>query len=324
MRTATSRAVAAGIAGVGRARHRRLRQHRAAPRTCRARRCASSSRRRSRPTACRSRPRRFGAGPDEPRRREPDRHRPARHARDRRARPGRDPRRTAPINPRDTAELRADLRPGPLHGPRGGGGIRAATLRVSGRAPERAERPVAAVDAPGPPRATIAAMPARWLLAALALALGAARGGAAAQTTPPEQTPQALFTDLVVKDPRTSADVRALLTTGAGFVGVAAAVRRPHRRRPHGRRRAGARPGRRRAPSRSTRSRPTGRATAACAPSSAARRSTARRWRVAPGTSSSPSPRVRARATTSAARPSAPSARYALGRAPPPHEPRAA
>jgi hypothetical protein len=58
-------------------------------------------------------------------------------------------------------------------------------------------------------------MPARWLLPLVALALPAA---AAAQTTPPEQTPQALFTDLVVKDPRTTADVRVLLSTGAGFV----------------------------------------------------------------------------------------------------------
>jgi len=60
-------------------------------------------------------------------------------------------------------------------------------------------------------------MPARWLLPLVALALPAA---AAAQTTPPEQTPQALFTDLIVKDPRTTADVRALLSTGAGFVGA--------------------------------------------------------------------------------------------------------
>ena len=42
-------------------------------------------------------------------------------------------RRTAPINPRDTAELRADLRDGRYTVHVAGGGIRAATLRVSGR-----------------------------------------------------------------------------------------------------------------------------------------------------------------------------------------------
>jgi hypothetical protein len=40
---------------------------------------------------------------------------------------------TAPINPRDTAELRADLRTGRYTVRVTGGGIRAATLRVSGR-----------------------------------------------------------------------------------------------------------------------------------------------------------------------------------------------
>ena len=59
-------------------------------------------------------------------------------------------------------------------------------------------------------------MRVRWLLAALALALAAA---AAAQAAPPQQAPQALFTGLIVNDPRTSADVRGLLTSGAGFVG---------------------------------------------------------------------------------------------------------
>jgi len=43
--------------------------------------------------------------------------------------------RTAPINPRDTAELRADLRRGRYTVRVTGGGIRAATLRVSGRRP---------------------------------------------------------------------------------------------------------------------------------------------------------------------------------------------
>jgi hypothetical protein len=58
-------------------------------------------------------------------------------------------------------------------------------------------------------------MPGRWLLPLVALALPAA---APAQTTPPEQTPQALFADLIVKDPRTTPDVRGVLSAGAGFV----------------------------------------------------------------------------------------------------------
>jgi hypothetical protein len=59
-------------------------------------------------------------------------------------------------------------------------------------------------------------MPARWLLPLVALALP---GSATAQTQPPSQTtPQVLFADLVAKDPRTTADVRSLLTSGAGFV----------------------------------------------------------------------------------------------------------
>jgi hypothetical protein len=60
-------------------------------------------------------------------------------------------------------------------------------------------------------------MPARWLLPALvALALP---GAAAAQTTPPGQTPQALFGGLILGDPRTAADVRTLLSAGAAFLG---------------------------------------------------------------------------------------------------------
>jgi hypothetical protein len=63
-------------------------------------------------------------------------------------------------------------------------------------------------------------MAARWLLALVALALPAP---AAAQTSPPDQappdqTPQALFSALIVKDPRTTADIRGLLSAGAGFV----------------------------------------------------------------------------------------------------------
>jgi hypothetical protein len=57
-------------------------------------------------------------------------------------------------------------------------------------------------------------MPARWLAALVALALPAA----AAAQAPPEQTPQALFEDLVVRDARTTAAVRALLGSDAAFV----------------------------------------------------------------------------------------------------------
>src|SRR3954470_2127663 len=57
-------------------------------------------------------------------------------------------------------------------------------------------------------------MPARWLVLLVALAAPAA----AAAQTPPEQTPQALFGDLLVKDTRTTATVRDLLRSGAAFV----------------------------------------------------------------------------------------------------------
>src|SRR4051812_32839323 len=60
-------------------------------------------------------------------------------------------------------------------------------------------------------------MPARWLVLLAALALPAA----AAAQAPPEQTPQALFEDLIVKDAHTTATVRALLQSDAGFVGAA-------------------------------------------------------------------------------------------------------
>jgi hypothetical protein len=62
-------------------------------------------------------------------------------------------------------------------------------------------------------------MRVRWLpCLAAALALPAA---AAAQSTPPAQTQaQALFEDLVVKDARTTAGVRRLLQSDAGFVGA--------------------------------------------------------------------------------------------------------
>jgi hypothetical protein len=62
-------------------------------------------------------------------------------------------------------------------------------------------------------------MRARWLpCLAAALALPAA---AAAQSTPPAQTQaQALFEDLIVKDARTTAGIRQLLQSDAGFVGA--------------------------------------------------------------------------------------------------------
>jgi hypothetical protein len=61
-------------------------------------------------------------------------------------------------------------------------------------------------------------MPARWLLALLvALALAAP---AAAQAPPPQTPSQALFEDLIVKDARTTATIRALLQSDAAFVGA--------------------------------------------------------------------------------------------------------
>jgi hypothetical protein len=59
-------------------------------------------------------------------------------------------------------------------------------------------------------------MRARWLPCLVALALPAA----AAAQAPPDQTPQALFEDLIVKDARTTASVRQLLQSDAGFVGA--------------------------------------------------------------------------------------------------------
>jgi hypothetical protein len=63
-------------------------------------------------------------------------------------------------------------------------------------------------------------MRVRWLLPLATLALSAPAG---AQTsppaqTPPEQSPQALFGALIVKDPGTTPDVRAQLTSGAAYV----------------------------------------------------------------------------------------------------------
>jgi hypothetical protein len=59
-------------------------------------------------------------------------------------------------------------------------------------------------------------MRARWLPCVVALALPAAAGAQA----PPQQTPQALFEDLIVKDARTTQTVRQLLQSNAGFVGA--------------------------------------------------------------------------------------------------------
>jgi hypothetical protein len=61
-------------------------------------------------------------------------------------------------------------------------------------------------------------MPARWLAPLVALALPAA----AAAQAPPDQTPQALFEDLLVADTHTTATVKALLQTDAGYVGAPA------------------------------------------------------------------------------------------------------
>jgi hypothetical protein len=59
-------------------------------------------------------------------------------------------------------------------------------------------------------------MRARWLPYAVALALPAA----AAAQAPPDQTAQALFEGLIVKDTRTTPAVRQLLQSDAGFVGA--------------------------------------------------------------------------------------------------------
>jgi hypothetical protein len=58
-------------------------------------------------------------------------------------------------------------------------------------------------------------MPARWLAPLVGLALPAA---AAAQTSPPDQTPQELFEQAIVQDAGTTPQIRTLLQTDAGFV----------------------------------------------------------------------------------------------------------
>ena len=66
-------------------------------------------------------------------------------------------------------------------------------------------------------------MRARWL-PCLVAALALPAAGASAQSTPPAQTQteaQALVEGLIVKDARTTAGVRQLLQSDAGFVGAA-------------------------------------------------------------------------------------------------------
>jgi hypothetical protein len=58
-------------------------------------------------------------------------------------------------------------------------------------------------------------MPGRWLAPLVALAVPAA---AAAQPSPPEQTPQELFEQAIVRDAGTTPQIRTLLQTDAGFV----------------------------------------------------------------------------------------------------------
>jgi hypothetical protein len=66
-------------------------------------------------------------------------------------------------------------------------------------------------------------MRVRWLAPFVALALpGAASAQAPPEPTPPEQTPQALFENLVVDDARTTATVKALLRSDAAYVGAPA------------------------------------------------------------------------------------------------------
>jgi hypothetical protein len=61
-------------------------------------------------------------------------------------------------------------------------------------------------------------MHGRWLAPLVALALP----GAAAAQAPPGQTPQALFEDLIAKDVRATATVKALLQSDVAFVGAPA------------------------------------------------------------------------------------------------------
>src|SRR3954447_12405571 len=64
-------------------------------------------------------------------------------------------------------------------------------------------------------------MPGRWLAPLVALAALVAPllpAVAAGQTSPPEQTPQQLFEQAIVQDAGTTAQIRTLLQTDAGFV----------------------------------------------------------------------------------------------------------
>ena len=150
MRGATRRAAAVVIAGLVALGGSRVRHHRAAQE----RAAAADAHRHHRLDLARPRvdlPAAVRRGADQPGRREPHRHLPAGHARaDGPQKPDRVRQETAPINPRDTAELRADLGTGRYTVHVTGSGIRAATLRVGRAAPERAERPVAAVDGRAP------------------------------------------------------------------------------------------------------------------------------------------------------------------------------
>jgi hypothetical protein len=63
-------------------------------------------------------------------------------------------------------------------------------------------------------------MPGRWLASLVVLAITPA-ATAAAQTAPPDQTPQQLFEQAIVQDTGTTPQIRTLLQTDAGFVAPA-------------------------------------------------------------------------------------------------------
>jgi hypothetical protein len=64
-------------------------------------------------------------------------------------------------------------------------------------------------------------MPGRWLAPLVALVAPVLPAAAAAQSSPPEQTPQQLFEQAIVQDTRTTQQIRTLLQTDAGFVAPA-------------------------------------------------------------------------------------------------------
>ena len=253
--------------------------------------------------------------PDHARRHQPDRHAAAGHARDRRRagragdppgrpadQPARHGRAAAPTCARAATRCtsRAD-------------GIRAATLR--GRPPRgRAPRTTCCSrSAPGSPVPRSRGCGPGGSSPALALALPAAAAAQAAppeQTTPPQQTPQTLFTGLIVNDPRTSADVTrpADLRRRLRRIAAAASPTSPATARMDALVQVRI-PGAAGDRSPSTCSRPTAtQRRPACAPSCAARRCTGATVAVAARHAPHHGAAVRARATTSAARRSAPSA----------------